>query len=217
MMKTFNHVGRELPDIPTEYHDGKRYYVTAQGNKYPSITTLLGNLSKQGIIEWRARIGEVEANKISRQASSRGTRVHSICESYIQNQDGILEDALPDAIDMFKSIEPFLDRIDNIHVVEGALYSDDLGVAGRTDLIGEFDNKLAVIDYKTSRKRKTWEMCHAYFMQGAFYAHAYEERTGIPINDIVIIMAVESDKPLLFKETKDRWLEPLKQVITKYS
>ena len=216
-MKNFNHVGRELPDIPTEYHDGKRYYVTAQGNKYPSITTLLGNLSKQGIIEWRARIGEVEANKISRQASSRGTRVHSICESYIQNQDGILEDALPDAIDMFKSIEPFLDRIDNIHVVEGALYSDDLGVAGRTDLIGEFDNKLAVIDYKTSRKRKTWEMCHAYFMQGAFYAHAYEERTGIPINDIVIIMAVESDKPLLFKETKDRWLEPLKQVITKYS
>ena len=86
-MKNFNHVGRELPDIPTEYHDGKRYYVTAQGNKYPSITTLLGNLSKQGIIEWRARIGEVEANKISRQASSRGTRVHSICESYIQNQD----------------------------------------------------------------------------------------------------------------------------------
>ena len=217
MMKTFNHVGRELPDIPTEYHDGKRYYVTAQGNKYPSITTLLGNLSKQGIIEWRRRVGEAEANKISRQASSRGTRVHNICESYIQNQVGILEGELPDAIEMFNSIVPLLDRIDNIHVVEGALFSDDLGVAGRTDLIGEFDEKLSVIDYKTSRKRKTWEMCHSYFMQGAFYAHAYEELTGISINDIVIIMAVESDKPLLFRETKDRWIEPLKQVITKYS
>ena len=217
MMKTFNHVGRELPDIPTEYHDGKRYYVTAQGNKYPSITTLLGNLSKQGIIEWRRRVGETEANKISRQASSRGTRVHNICESYVKNQDGILDNALPDAIEMFNSIQPLLDRIDNVHVIEGALYSNELGVAGRTDLIGEFDEKLSVIDYKTSRKRKKWDMCHGYFMQGAFYAHAYEELTGIPINDLVIIMAVESDKPLLFRETKDRWLEPLKQVITKYS
>ena len=217
MMKTFNHVGNDLKDLKTENIEGKRYYVTPKGNKYVSITSLLGNLSKQSIIEWRRRVGEAEANKISRQASSRGTRVHNICESYIKNQKGILEGVLPDAIDMFNSIVPLLDRIDNIHVAEGALYSDDLGVAGRTDLIGEFDEKLSVIDYKTSRKKKTWEMCHAYFMQGAFYAHAYEELTGISINDIVIIMAVESDKPLLFRETKDRWIEPLKQVITKYS
>jgi len=216
-MKTFNHVGNDLKELKTENIEGKRFYVTPKGNKYVSITSLLGNLSKQSIIEWRRRVGEAEANKISRQASSRGTRVHNLCESYIQNQERILEGVLPDAIDMFNSIVPLLDRIDNIHVVEGALYSDDLGVAGRTDLIGEFDEKLSVIDYKTSRKRKTWEMCHGYFMQGAFYAHAYEELTGIPINDLVIIMAVESDKPLLFRETKDRWLEPLKQVITKYS
>jgi len=216
-MKTFNHVGNDLKELKTENIEGKRFYVTPKGNKYVSITSLLGNLSKQSIIEWRRRVGEAEANKISRQASSRGTRVHNICESYIKNQEGILEGVLPDAIDMFNSIVPLLDRIDNIHVAEGALYSDDLGVAGRTDLIGEFDEKLSVIDYKTSRKKKTWEMCHAYFMQGAFYAHAYEELTGISINDIVIIMAVESDKPLLFRETKDRWIEPLKQVITKYS
>ena len=216
-MKTFNHVGNDLKELKTENIEGKRFYVTPKGNKYVSITSLLGNLSKQSIIEWRRRVGEAEANKISRQASSRGTRVHNICESYIKNQEGILKGVLPDAIDMFNSILPLLDRIDNIHVAEGALYSDDLGVAGRTDLIGEFDEKLSVIDYKTSRKKKTWEMCHAYFMQGAFYAHAYEELTGISINDIVIIMAVESDKPLLFRETKDRWIEPLKQVITKYS
>jgi len=216
-MKTFNHVGNELQDLQTENINGKRHYVTPEGNRYLSITSLLSHLSSKGISEWRARVGEVEANKISRQASSRGTRVHNICESYVQNQDGILEDALPDAVDMFKSIEPLLDRIDNIHVIEGALYSDDLGVAGRTDLIGEFDGNLSVIDYKTSRKKKNWEMCHSYFMQGAFYAHAYEERTGIPINNIVIIMAVESEEPLLFRETKVRWMSPLKQVITKYS
>jgi len=216
-MKKFNYVGNDLQDLKTQNHEGKRYYVTPKGDKFISITSLLGNLSKQGIIEWRRRVGEAEANKISRQASGRGTRVHNICESYIKGEEGILEGQLPDAVEMFNSINPLLDRIDNVHVIEGALYSDELGVAGRTDLIGEFDGKLSVIDYKTSRKRKTWEMCHGYFMQGAFYAHAYEERTGIPINDLIIIMAVESDEPLLFKETKDRWLEPLKQVITKYS
>ena len=117
-MKTFNHVGNDLKDLKTENIEGKRYYVTPKGNKYVSITSLLGNLSKQSIIEWRRRVGEAEANKISRQASSRGTRVHNICESYIQNQVGILEGELPDAIDMFNSIVPFLDRIDNVHVVE---------------------------------------------------------------------------------------------------
>ena len=215
-MKQFNYVGNELQDLKTENHEGKRFYVTPEGNKFVSITSLLGNLSKQSIIEWRRRVGETEANKISRQASSRGTRVHNICESYVKNQDGILDNALPDAIEMFNSIQPLLDRIDNVHVIEGALYSNELGVAGRTDLIGEFDEKLSVIDYKTSRKIKNWEMCHSYFMQGAFYAIAYEERTGIPVHNIVIIMAVENEKPLLFRETKERWLNPLKEVQYKY-
>ena len=216
-MKTFNHVGSELQDLQTENIDGKRHYVTPDGNKYISITTLLSNLSKAGIQKWRARVGEVEANRISTKASRQGTGVHSVCESYIKNEDGFLDGRMPNEVEMFQSINPLLDKIDNVHVTEGALYSDELKIAGRTDLIAEFDNQLAVIDYKTSRKIKTWEMCHAYFMQGAFYAHAYEERTGIPINNITIIMAVENEKPLLFRETKDRWMEPLKSVIYKYS
>ena len=123
---------------------------------------------------------------------------------------------MPHLVEMFESIQPLLNRIDNVHVTEGALYSDELQLAGRTDLIAEFDEQLAIIDYKTSRRIKTWEMCASYFMQGAFYAHAYEERTGIPINNIVIIMAVENEKPLLFRETKERWLNPLKEVQYKY-
>ena len=216
-MKTFNHVGSELQDLRTENIEGKRHYVTPDGNKYISITTLLSNLSKAGIQKWRARVGEVEANRISTKASRQGTGVHSVCESYIKNENGFLDGRMPNEVEMFQSINPLLDKIDNIHCVEGALYSDELKLAGRTDLIAEFDDELAVIDYKTSRKIKTWDMCHAYFMQGAFYAHAYEERTGIPINNIIIIMAVENEKPLLFRETKDRWMEPLKSVIYKYS
>ena len=216
-MKTFNHVGSELQDLRTENIEGKRHYVTPDGNKYISITSLLSNLSKAGIQKWRARVGEVEANKISTKASRQGTRVHSICEGYIKNQDGFLDSGMPNEVEMFQSIEPLLDRINNIHVVEGALWSDHFKLAGRTDLIGEFDNRLSVVDYKTSNKKKTWEMCHQYFMQGAFYAVAYEERTGIPVDTIVIIMAVENEQPLLFIEKRDRWIEPLKEVIYKYS
>ena len=215
-MKKFNHYASSLLDLKTENVDGKRHYVTPDGNKYISITTLLSNLSKAGIQKWRERVGAEEANRISTKASRQGTGVHSICESYIKNEDGFLDGRMPNEVEMFQSIESLLDCIDEVHCVEGALYSDELKLAGRTDLIAEFDNQLAVIDYKTSRKIKTWEMCHSYFMQGAFYAMAYEERTGIPINNIVIIMAVENEKPLLFKETKDRWIEPLNQVRHKY-
>ena len=215
-MKKFNHYASSLLDLKTENIDGKRHYITPDGNRYVSITTLLSNLSKVGIQKWRNRVGAEEANRISTKASRQGTGVHSICESYIKNEDGFLDGRMPNEVEMFQSIESLLDCIDDVHCVEGALYSDELKLAGRTDLIAEFDNQLAVIDYKTSRKIKTWEMCHSYFMQGAFYAMAYEERTGIPINNIVIIMAVENEKPLLFKETKDRWIEPLNQVRHKY-
>jgi genome maintenance exonuclease 1 len=215
-MKKFNHVGSDLQDLQTENINGKRHYTTPDGNQYISITSLLSELSKEGISRWRARVGETEANRISTKASRQGTAVHSLCERYIKNEQDFLAESMPHLIEMFESIQPLLDRIDNVHVIEGALYSDELKLAGRTDVIAEFDGNLSVIDYKTSRKPKNWEMCHSYFMQGAFYAHAYEERTGIEVGNIVIIMAVENEKPLLFRETKERWLNPLKEVQYKY-
>jgi genome maintenance exonuclease 1 len=215
-MKKFNHVGSDLQELTTENIDGKRHYVIPNGDKYISITTLLSELSKVSIQKWRTRVGSEEANRISTKASRQGTAVHALCEKYIKNEEGFLTESMPHLVEMFESIKPLLDRVDNVHVTEGAMYSDELGLAGRTDLIAEFDGKLAIIDYKTSRRIKTWSMCHSYFMQGAFYAHAYEERTGIPINNIVIIMAVENEEPLLFRETKDRWINPLREVITKY-
>ena len=206
-----------LDNLQCEYHSGKRFYVTTEGERYQSITSILSNLSKDGIQKWRARIGEKEANRIVAQASRRGTSVHALCEKYINNEEIALDGELPHIVEMFRSIEPFLDRIDNIRLVEGVLWSDELKVAGRADLIAEFDGELAVIDYKTSTYRKSWEMCHKFFMQGTFYAHAFEERTGTSIENIVIIMAVEGDEPMLCRETKSRWLEPLKEVINKYN
>jgi len=195
--------------LQAEYINGGRIYTTTEGKKYSSITTVLGELSKAGIQKWRKSIGEEQANKITGKASRRGTRLHSICESYIKNEDGFLTEELPHITELFKTIEPFLERIDNVHGVELGLYSDHFGVAGRTDLIAEFDGKLSVIDYKTSNKIKKKEWCESYFAQCAFYAVAYEELTKIPVPQVVVIIAVDNEQPQLFVENRDDWTDKI--------
>ena len=156
-MKNFIHLANR-PELSfgmrTENINGKRNYVTPSGELYPSITTVLGELSKAAIQAWRKRVGETEANKISGKASRRGTSVHSGCESYIKNEEEFLDGETPHIVELFKTIEPILERVDNIQGVELALYSDHFGIAGRTDCIAEFDGVLSVIDYKTSNKIK---------------------------------------------------------------
>ena len=207
-MKKFVHLANR-PELSfgmrTENINGRRHYVTPEGELYPSITTVLGELSKAAIQEWRKRVGETEANKISGKASRRGTSLHSVCESYIQNKEEFLNGETPHIVELFKTIEPFLERVDNVHGVELALYSDHFGIAGRTDLIAEFDGKLSVIDYKTSNKIKKKSWCDKYFAQGAFYGIAYEELTSIPVSQVVIIIAVENEQPQLFVEKRDDW------------
>ena len=211
-MKKFVHLANR-PELSfgmrTENINGKRNYVTPSGELYPSITTILSEFSKASIQEWRKRVGETEANKISGKASRRGTSVHSVCESYIKNEDGYFDGQTPNIIELFKTIEPFLERVDNIHGVELALYSKHFGVAGRTDLIAEFDGVLSVIDYKTSNKIKKKEWCESYFAQGAFYGIAYEELTKIPVSQVVIIIAVDNEHPQLFVEKRDDWVDKI--------
>ena len=211
-MKKFVHLANR-PELSfgmrTENRNGKRHYVTPEGELYPSITTILGEFSKASIQAWRERVGETEANKISGKASRRGTSVHSVCEAYIKNEDGYLDGQTPNIVELFKTIEPFLERIDNVHGVELALYSDHFGVAGRTDLVAEFDGVLSVIDYKTSNKLKKKNWCESYFAQGAFYGIAYEERTKIPVSQVVIIIAVDEEHPQLFVEKRDDWIDKI--------
>jgi ATP-dependent exoDNAse (exonuclease V) beta subunit len=211
-MKKFTHLANR-PELSfgmrTENINGKRNYVTPKGELYPSITTILGEFSKKSIQEWRKRVGETEANKVSGKASRRGTSVHSVCESYIKNEEGFLDGQTPNIVELFKAIEPFLERIDNIHGVELGLYSDHFGVAGRTDLIAEFDGVLSVIDYKTSNRTKKKEWCESYFAQGAFYGVAYEELTKIPVSQVVIVIAVDNEQPQLFVEKRDDWIDKI--------
>ena len=211
-MKKFIHLATR-PEMSfgmrTENKNGKRHYVTPSGELYPSITTVLGELSKAAIQKWRKRVGETEANKISGKASRRGTSLHSVCESYIQNEEKFLNGETPHIVELFKTIEPILERVDNIQGVELALYSDHFGIAGRTDCIAEFDGVLSVIDYKTSNKFKKKEWCEKFFAQGAFYGIAYEELTSIPVPQVVIIIAVENEQPQLFVEKRDDWVDKI--------
>lgn len=205
----------KLPELVSETApDGKRYYVTPSGSKLPSVTTVVGAKKKQAIMEWRRRVGNEVANKISKQATSRGTNVHTLCERYLNNEP--LGEMMPDAFEMFKSLKPLLNRINNIHYQEVALWSEQLGLAGRVDCIGEFDGVLSVIDFKTSKKVKTKEDIPDYFAQCTAYSAMYEEHVGVPIEQLVIVMAVEDSKPLIFIEKTEDHLVNLVEHIEFY-
>jgi genome maintenance exonuclease 1 len=197
----------------TTNEDGSRVYVNASGVAYPSATTVLGVLSRDGIAAWRKRVGEEEANKISNKASTRGTKIHTLTESYLKNED--LEEAYTTTkaslldVEMFKKFKPVLDPIGDIHCQELALYSDHLRMAGRVDCIADYNRLRAVIDFKTSSKPKKKEHISSYFMQTAAYAIMYEERTGIPVPWLVVLIAVEGDEPQVFIEKRDNWTKEL--------
>jgi len=204
-----------LVDLESEtFPDGKRFYTLPDGTKLPSVTTVLGAQKKQAILEWRKRVGEEKANAISKKASGRGTKVHLMCEKYLKNET--LPDMMPDVKEMFISIKPVLNRINNIHYQEQALWSKQLGMAGRVDCIGEFDNVLSSIDFKTSSKVKLEEDIQDYFWQTAAYALMYEEMVGIPIGQLVVIMAVENGTPLIFIQKTEDHIEGLVKAVQFY-
>jgi len=213
----FNHVNVNIPEIQTETINGGRYYVTPTGDKYPSITTVLSILSKKAIMEWRKRVGAEEANKISTQAARRGTNVHQMCEDYLNNKPHINHKTMPVDKEMFSTLQPILDKyINNIHTQEATLFSDYLGVAGRVDSIAEFDGRLSVIDFKTSRKTKKKEWISNYFQQASAYCVMYEERTGTPIDQIVILIAVDDEEPQVFIEKRDNYIKDCMNTIALY-
>ena len=206
---------KELQDLKSEtFPDGKRYYTLPDGTKLPSVTTVLGAQKKQAIMEWRKRVGEEEANRVSKKATSRGTNVHTLCERYLNNES--LGDIMPDAKEMFVSLKPLLNRINNIHYQEVALWSTKLEMAGRVDCIGEFDGKLSVIDFKTSKRIKSITSIEDYFWQTSAYSLMYEELIGVPIDNLVIIMAVEDEQPLLFQQKTEDHIPGLVKAIKFY-
>ena len=216
-MKNFDHVklNVELPDITTESIKGKRFYVTPEGNKYPSITTVLSDRNKEGIIKWRESVGNDVANQVMRQAASRGTAVHTLIENYLNNEELSKQAVLHVAL--FVTMKSELDNINNIRIQEGGLYSDKLGVAGRVDCIAEYKGKISVIDFKTSTKEKKEEWVENYFIQGSAYCEMYEERFLQPIEQVVFLIVTEDGAVQTFIKDKRDYLPLLKTAIKEFN
>lgn len=217
----FNHVkldalNFELESVTTE---SGRTYKTPTGNVYPSITTVLSSYNKQAIYEWRQRVGEEEANRISRKASGRGTKLHNTVEKYLLNEMSPLQmhSVMPDTKELFLKLKPFLDtHVNNIYGIEQPLFSDELRLAGRCDCIGEWNGEISIIDWKTANYSKEKDQIANYFMQASAYAEMFGERTGISINQIVIAIAVENQQPQIFIEDKRHYLAELHKYLDKY-
>lgn len=214
MKTTFQHIVHDIPKLVRVDTENGRLYQTPSGRAYPSVTSVLGILGKQHIMEWRKRVGEEEANRISGRATRRGTAVHSLCESYLRNEE---VEPGPFDLDTFRSLQPLLDRIDNIHCLETQLYSNYLQVAGTVDCIAEFDGKMSVIDFKTSTRVKSRDDIHGYFMQAAAYAVMFEELTKIPVGRLVVLMAVDDEDSLVFIEKRDEWIGEFIKIREDYS
>ena len=197
----FNHVPANLPLLERETIDGVRFYKVPNEDEFlklVSITSVTSHWSREKFAKWRKKVGEEKANEITRKATARGTDMHSMTEHYLLNED--LPKVAPMGDMLFKIAKPTLKKIDNIHSLEGSLYSKELGIAGTVDCIAEYEGELSVIDFKTSKAPKPREWIDGYFVQAAAYACMYYELTGVAVKKLVIIMACEDGECVVYEE-----------------
>jgi len=206
----------ELPPISATTKGGVRLYVTPEGNKYPSITTILSVRNKSGLVEWRKRVGDKVANHVMHKAAARGTSVHHMCEDYLNNEniDHHQKNFLPWCL--FTQLQKVLTNIDNIHAQEAGLYSDKYKVAGRVDCIAEYNGVLSIIDFKTSTKERNDEWNENYYIQCSAYAEMYGEMTGTEIDQIVILCVTEDGTVQEFVKKKYDYLDALVETATEW-
>ena len=219
-MKTFELLDYGFESLPTENIDGKRYYITPTGEKYPSVTSVTGLLNRDGIKKWRKRVGEKTANKISTQAARHGTSAHQLFEDYIKNDnfEEKFKSAMPTTQQAFISLEKELNKIGTVHALEAPLYSHKLQLAGRVDCIAEyFGDKISIIDFKTSRKPKERKWIQNYFIQETAYAKMFEELTGKEVHSLITMIAVSDGSSQLFiEEPSSGYVDQLQELRNQY-
>ena len=202
----FTHLNK-LGDFELEANtiDGVRYYTLPSGKKAPSITSITSFYNRQIFKNWREKVGEEQANKITKVATDRGTKFHDLVEKYLSNEDiNSLKDVLPTTKARWIAARDALNKIDNIHALEKPLYSEYFGIAGRVDCIAEYEGELAVIDFKTSKKIKPEKWLENYFVQETAYACMYYEMTGISVKKIVTLMVADNGDVKVYEKTNKR-------------
>jgi hypothetical protein len=203
MPKFFNY---DIPVIEQINSATGRRYSTPEGKMYPSVTSVLSAEENPHLKAWRARVGEKEADRISKQATTKGSKVHEACEDYLQGKTtewGLRESEAKEAFSVFI---PVLESIDEVHAIETRMWSDKLEVAGTVDLIARIDGELTVADWKTSSRYKRKEDIPDYFKQMASYSVMFYERTGIAIPNMIVLMTVPEIGLLTFKEKVKDWV-----------
>ena len=204
---------------------GERHYVNSNGGCYPSITTVLSIRGKEAIYAWRKRVGNEEANRITKRSTTRGTMFHSLLEQYFLNQITDVEQFRTSAITrnpgvwylFLEAVQELENKIGKIYCIEDQLYSDEFKVAGTVDMIAEWDGVLSVIDFKTSNSAKREEWIENYFIQGTAYAKMFTERTGIRCDQLVIFAVPDDGIPQTFVKRVDDYTEVLKESIQDYN
>ena len=219
----FSHTPVDLPPVKARNSDGVRLYETPEGNKYPSITTVLSIRNKKGLHEWRKRGGYDVANYVARTAASRGTKVHHMCEDYLNNVHVSWPEKwkehekhfLPYCL--FNQLkEQALCNINGIYAQEAGLYSDKYKVAGRVDCIAEYRGVPSIIDFKTSSKERNDDWNVNYYIQGSAYAEMFGERTGIEISQVVILVVTEDGTVQEFIKDKHNYLDALVESVAEW-
>ena len=202
-----------LPKTKGMKVDGHRFY-NIDGKNYPSVTTVLGIRKTEQLKEWREKIGEKVANWEMGRAARRGKSFHTLVEQYIKGETPSIRDVLP--LGLFKLMKPYIDQIDNIHLLEAIMYSPKLTIAGQVDCVAEYNGKLSVIDFKTANKERLESWIENYFLQTTAYAHMYEETFGKKIEQIVILIASEDGSVQTFVKNKADYEEELGKSIQNF-
>ena len=202
-----------LPKTKGKRIDGFRFY-NIDGKNYPSITTVLGIRKTEQLKGWREKIGEGVANWEMGRAARRGKSFHTLVEQYLKGETPSIRDVLP--IGLFKLMKPYIDQIDNIHLLEAIMYSPKLTIAGQVDCVAEYNGKLSVIDFKTANKERQEDWIENYFLQTTAYAHMFEETFGKPVEQVVILLASEDGTVQTFVKNKADYEEELSKSIQNF-
>lgn len=203
----------ELPKLERKHIGEKRIYFNPKDKEkqYISITTVTSFFNRHIFVDWRKKVGNEEADRITKAATTRGSDLHTLNECHLQ---GIEPPNVPEISQkLFEVNKPALNKIGKIYGIELGMYSDYLGIAGTCDLVAEYDGELSIIDYKTSKKPKPESWLEHYFVQCCAYAFMLKELTGMEVKKLVIIMSCENGELAVY-EKKD--LSPYIKLLVKY-